>query len=262
MEYVLKNKVVINDVSIKSPSEDLLERRYFAYYLAKAILNLNNKDNSYVIGILGRWGDGKTSTINMALEYLDMLSQHPDYGIDDLDKGKKETSPDEKKCTKKEKSNKKTIILMTLNVIFSLLGFGGFLVFVCIVSRFVFYQYMNYNLLVGFILLALLLYYLTEKTLARFLQFEISQVQIINPFKNLNKKFLNKKKYIPIWFEAWNYSSKDKILEEFFKTVSQELNTSSDVCLSKVIKLIAVYSKLICNLDISFWKPFSQMRVL
>ena len=252
MEYVLKNKVVINDVSIKSPSEDLLERRYFAYYLAKAILNLNNKDNSYVIGILGRWGDGKTSTINMALEYLDMLSQHSDYGIDDLDKGKKETSPDEEKCTKKEKSNKKTIILTALNVIVSLLGFGGFLVFVYIVSRFVFYQYMNYHLLVGFILLALLLYYLTEKTLARFLQFEIFQVQIINPFKNLNKKFENKKKYIPIWFEAWNYSSKDKILEEFFKTVSQELNTSSDVCLSKVIKLIAVYSKLICNLDISF----------
>ena len=144
MEYVLKNKVVINDVSIKSPSEDLLERKYFAYYLAKAILNLNNKDNSYVIGILGRWGDGKTSTINMALEYLDMLSQHPDYGIDDSDKGKKETSPDEEKCTKKEKSNKETIILTALNVIFSLLGFGGFLVFVYIVSRFVFYQYMNF----------------------------------------------------------------------------------------------------------------------
>ena len=81
--------------------------------------------------------------------------------------------------------------MTALNVIFSLLGFGGFLVFVCIVSSFVFYQYMNYHLLVGFILLALLLYYLTEKTLARFLQFEISQVQIINPFKNLNKKFEN-----------------------------------------------------------------------
>lgn len=252
MEYVLKNKVVINDVSIKSPSEDLLERKYFAYYLAKAILNLNNKDNSYVIGILGRWGDGKTSTINMALEYLDMLSQHPDYGIDDLDKVKKETFPEEEKCCQKEKSNKKTIILTALNVIFSLLGFGGFLVFVYILYRFVFYQYMNYYLIWGIVLLIFLLYFLTEKTLARFLQFEISQVQIIKPFKVLIKKFKNKKEYIPIWFEAWNYSSKDKILEEFFKTVSQELNTSPDVCVSKVIKLITIYSKLICNLDISF----------
>lgn len=41
------------DSPIKSPLEDLFERKYFAYYLAKGIINLQNKENSYVIGILG-----------------------------------------------------------------------------------------------------------------------------------------------------------------------------------------------------------------
>ena len=59
-----------NDSPIKSPLEDLFERKYFAYYLAKGIINLRNKENSYVIGILGKWGEGKTSVINMTLKYL------------------------------------------------------------------------------------------------------------------------------------------------------------------------------------------------
>ena len=63
-----------NDNPIESPQEDLFERKYFSYYLAKGIINLENDKSSFVIGILGKWGEGKTSAINMTLKYLKYLT--------------------------------------------------------------------------------------------------------------------------------------------------------------------------------------------
>lgn len=44
--------------------EDELGYSLLAYYLASAIKNASPKKGSYVVGINGKWGDGKTSLIN------------------------------------------------------------------------------------------------------------------------------------------------------------------------------------------------------
>ncbi len=52
------------DYPIDSNEKDLLDRSYFSDILAKTIVNFENK-NSYTIGIIGGWGTGKTSIVNM-----------------------------------------------------------------------------------------------------------------------------------------------------------------------------------------------------
>ena len=50
-----------------SKNEDLLGRKKVANDLAKEIESYENED-SLTIGIVGKWGSGKTSFINMVLE--------------------------------------------------------------------------------------------------------------------------------------------------------------------------------------------------
>ena len=60
------------DQPIQSYKDDLLGRASFAHSLGDAILRYKEKD-SIVLGLLGAWGSGKTSVINMALEYIETL---------------------------------------------------------------------------------------------------------------------------------------------------------------------------------------------
>jgi predicted KAP-like P-loop ATPase len=53
---------------ITAASEDLLGRRPFAAALAHAILA--QREHSITMGLYGGWGSGKTSIINMALQFL------------------------------------------------------------------------------------------------------------------------------------------------------------------------------------------------
>lgn len=64
------------DKAIKSCNEDGLGRSNFAKSLGKAILEYND-ENSLVISLLGKWGYGKTSIINMATEYIKESSEEP-----------------------------------------------------------------------------------------------------------------------------------------------------------------------------------------
>lgn len=60
------------DQPIQFSKEDILGRKAFAQSLGNAILNYKEKD-SIVIGLFGAWGSGKTSIINMTLEYIDTV---------------------------------------------------------------------------------------------------------------------------------------------------------------------------------------------
>ncbi len=62
------------DRAIKSLDEDLLGRASFSRQLGKAIYEYSGKD-SLVIAIYGRWGTGKTSVANMALQTIEELSK-------------------------------------------------------------------------------------------------------------------------------------------------------------------------------------------
>ena len=58
------------DRPINKSEEDLLGRASFSKYLGKAIYEYNGSDG-FVIGLFGKWGTGKTSIINMAIEEIE-----------------------------------------------------------------------------------------------------------------------------------------------------------------------------------------------
>lgn len=65
----MKNKTFKVDKAITSKNEDLFGRKKIAMVLARTIKYYKDKD-SVSIGIIGDWGSGKTSFINMVLESL------------------------------------------------------------------------------------------------------------------------------------------------------------------------------------------------
>lgn len=60
------------DRPIETGEQDLLGRRSFSSLLARSIYEYNGED-SLVIGVFGKWGTGKTSVINMAINELEVL---------------------------------------------------------------------------------------------------------------------------------------------------------------------------------------------
>ena len=57
------------DKAIEKSEDDLINRRDFAYNLARALESMKTND-TFTVGIYGKWGSGKTSVINMTLEKL------------------------------------------------------------------------------------------------------------------------------------------------------------------------------------------------
>lgn len=69
------------DKPINDIKEDKLGRGIFARQLANAIINYKTTDN-YAISLQGKWGCGKTSVLNMAIEEIKNLSS----GFDEKDR--------------------------------------------------------------------------------------------------------------------------------------------------------------------------------
>ena len=63
------------DRPINKSEDDLLGRASFSKYLGKAIYKYKGSDG-LVIGLFGKWGTGKTSIINMAIEEMTDLSKN------------------------------------------------------------------------------------------------------------------------------------------------------------------------------------------
>lgn len=59
-----------SDQPITSDEEDKLGRKRFANVLANTIISIDNSE-TYTIGINGKWGCGKTSTVNMAINEIE-----------------------------------------------------------------------------------------------------------------------------------------------------------------------------------------------
>jgi predicted KAP-like P-loop ATPase len=62
--------MLYSDSPILKPSQDVLGRGGFALELARAIDNLTVARDGFVISILGEWGSGKTSVIELVVRYL------------------------------------------------------------------------------------------------------------------------------------------------------------------------------------------------
>lgn len=59
-----------SDKPIDSKGDDQLGRYGFAALLAQSLLNLNTQD-TFTVGLFGKWGSGKTSIVNMMLNEID-----------------------------------------------------------------------------------------------------------------------------------------------------------------------------------------------
>lgn len=60
----------INDRQIRSKDQDLLNRTNYARKLCDGILGIDPSDG-FVVGLSGKWGSGKSSTIEMILEWIE-----------------------------------------------------------------------------------------------------------------------------------------------------------------------------------------------
>jgi len=61
-----------SDKPISSTSDDLLKRGGFAKLLANTIFSLNRED-TFTVGVFGKWGSGKTSVVKMMLQELEQM---------------------------------------------------------------------------------------------------------------------------------------------------------------------------------------------
>lgn len=59
-----------SDRPITSSNEDQLNRGGFAKQLAQTLMNLNIED-TFTVGLYGKWGSGKTSIVNMTLAEIE-----------------------------------------------------------------------------------------------------------------------------------------------------------------------------------------------
>lgn len=67
--------MVVSDIPINHKDDDLLNRNKFAEKLAESILKYKSK-NPLTIGLIGDWGSGKTSIINLFLDSMNKKINH------------------------------------------------------------------------------------------------------------------------------------------------------------------------------------------
>lgn len=63
-----------SDKPIQNVNEDSLGRANFSKILARTLFNLKTTD-TFTVGLYGKWGTGKTSIVNMALQELEILQK-------------------------------------------------------------------------------------------------------------------------------------------------------------------------------------------
>lgn len=244
----------LKDNPIDSPINDSLERSYFAYHLAKTIRNLKGLKSSYTIGILGKWGSGKTSTIKVALKYLKKLSNNDNARQGDLDKIIKE---EEGNFSKSE-----------LQIKFPKIFTKRLLLFYCIFIIFCFLTYPIINTSLNTITFKLLEFIsITDYCAYTIYGIIISAIKECCLFYfygliffEFYKKYsiINNNNYIEIWFEPWNYTNKELILKNFFNILMKNLSNDNDnKCIENLNKLFIEYTKIIGNIDIS---PFFNIQ--
>lgn len=190
-------------------NEDCLNWQHYINGICACIQQTFANNENVCIGIVGEWGHGKTSAINMCLEQL---------------KGK----------YKKQG--------------FELLGcFIFFVICLCVLAIFIIlllksFDFVDRNLVSLNVVLILLLLicifykkykYLLKKTKEKFIK--------------LWKYFTVKNQLVEIHFSPWNCTSKEQLLEEYLKLLSNQLN----FVIPNIAPKLLQYANIVTGIDLS-----------
>ena len=192
----------------KGLSEDCLNWQHYINGICACIQQTFANNENVCIGIVGEWGHGKTSAINMCLEQL---------------KGK----------YKKQG--------------FELLGcFIFFVICLCVLAIFIIlllksFDFVDRNLVslnvVPLLLLIICIFYKKYKYLLK---------KIKEKFIKLWQYFTVKNQLVEIHFSPWNCTSKEQLLEEYLKLLSNQLN----FVIPNIAPKLLQYANIVTGIDL------------
>lgn len=211
------------DTPKSSIKEDELGYSYLAYYLAKIIKDIKPKNNAYVIGICGKWGDGKTTLINYIKEILCYSYQNNCH----LDINNYKNVLGEIKSNKISPSTKNYDREKILN---KLAIFNAFISMVLIVIMlFIKFNIKSIVINLGFInnclICALVLFIFSIPEIRKCLHNLIKELffNFLSLFYEGNKPISDNIEIID--FNPWFYRKDEKdIIENFFKVLGQKID--------------------------------------
>lgn len=221
------------DDPIKKPNEDLLNLDEYVNGICALINQTFKERKNACIGIVGKWGDGKTSAINLCIDKL-----KKEYNI--------------------RKNLNFAAIIICLCFIYVLMSFLNFnlaaiieklvFIYISIISFFG----TRLNLILVSVLILLCLY----KQL----------VSLTYKYYKFLKKFFSslflKNQYIVIKFSPWDCSNKNQIFKEYLKSLAKDLFLVSPA----ISNLLLTYSKEITGLNLAplakVMNPYSNIATL
>lgn len=227
-----------NEKAINLVENDKLGRADFAKHIAIKLLELPTSENSFVIALQGKWGDGKSSLINLIKYYIDQEFQniHPKWSLRFIQAIKRNSFKISQILTNIENVIIKALfcyLILNFNVIqfiTSIKPIAGFIFNV--VSSFTFSLNLEYmSVIFDFLFkLVIILGFLFWKKLT------ISSLLApnIKYIKNLIKK--HSKKPIIIDFTPWNLTDDSQLYSEFFDVLSENLNCSYKPYIDNYVK--------------------------
>ncbi len=224
------------DAPVQKISEDKLGYSKFAFYIAKAIWLLEDINTSFVIGISGKWGDGKSSVLNFIENFLNY------FQCKNIDSNKLNNDEEIIKEIKKlEEQDHCFTIKETTNINYVKI-IGIFIISISIsllINYFAEVIVENINLILILIvsIIGLLIY--SRKIRKACLNL---WKNVINPYYVLKKE----NKILWIEFNPWNFIKGEDIVSEFFKELSKNINASdsSDEA-NNLVSLISAYGALL-----------------
>lgn len=231
---------------IEKIDEDKLEYSYFSYNLARLLHRKEGDNNSYVIGVLGKWGDGKTSAINIALNYLKEIIKDEKLTKLEIDRNlKNEIDVEIKKIGSIRKDFKLFFSILVFIFILAILVILIYNLFLLLKIPY----FTNYFSIQIFALIAsvIVTWFLVEKFGKQTLAMLNSDINIdFNTWWEKSiKPFYEDKKLIIIKFDPWLYDSQEKILKAFFDSLSQQISIQcSEAVLLDTSKLLIKYLAL------------------
>lgn len=240
--------MVINNFDLPKTKlkDDELGYSYLAYYIAKIIKQAKPIENSFVIGLCGKWGDGKTTAINYIKRVLTYFIESQDEDIIEDYKTTIETI----KNSEDRDENKEPVIQP-----FDKLAVFNFSLLLFLIILIIFLYYSNSKVIVfgrsnSIIVVTLILFLMTFKNVRNFL-IEKTKSIIKHVQKNL---LLEQEKVIPeliiIDFNPWHYQKQEDIIINFFKTLSKNLTIAGLNEDNELLNNLMQYSSLLTGINI------------